>query len=100
MPPRARKVDANQPIIVAALRKIGACVIDLSGVGEGVMDLLVIYRGVTHMVEIKNPARKQKANGLTPAQIAKHAEIGRAGGEVNIVRTVGEALALVTMDKP
>lgn len=96
MPPRARKVDANQPAIVDALRKIGACVIDLSGVGVGVMDLLVIYRGMTHMIEIKNPARKQKNGGLTPAQIERHAEIGRAGGEVHIIRTIDEAIALVT----
>ncbi len=91
---RRRKVDANQAVIVDALRKIGACVIDLSASGEGVMDLLVCYRRRTWMVEVKN--LKGRGDILTPAQIKLHAAIGDAGCEVHIVRSVDEALALVT----
>jgi len=91
---RRRKVDANQSQIVAALRKIGCCVIDLSASGEGVMDLLVCYRRRTWMVEIKN--LKGRGDILTPAQIKLHKAIGDAGCEVHIVRSVDEALALVT----
>jgi len=97
---RPRRVDENQRVIVAALRAIGACVIDLSGSGGGVMDLLVIYRGRIWMVEIKNPAKPKADQSLTPAQIKKHDEIGRAGGEVRIIRTIDEAIALVTQGKP
>lgn len=91
---RRRRVDENQKQIVAALRKIGACVLDLSGSGGGVMDLLVIYRARVLMVEVKNPAKPKADQSLTPAQIRVHAEIGRAGGEVHIVRTIDEAIAL------
>ena len=91
-----RRVDENQKSIVAALKAIGACVLDLSGSGGGVMDLLVIYRGRVWMVEVKNPAKPKADQSLTPAQIRVHAEIGRAGGEVHIVRTIDEAIALVT----
>ena len=91
---RRRKVDANQSVIVDALRKIGCCVIDLSASGEGVMDLLVCYRRRTWMVEVKN--LKGRGDILTPAQIKLHAAIGDAGCEVHIVRSVDEALALVT----
>jgi len=91
-----RRVDENQKSIVSALKAIGACVIDLSGSGGGVMDLLVIYRGKVWMVEVKNPAKPKADQSLTTAQIRVHAEIGRAGGEVHIVRTINEAIALVT----
>lgn len=40
---RRRKTDANQKIIVAGLRAIGTCVIDLSASGCGVMDLLALH---------------------------------------------------------
>lgn len=91
---RARRVDENQRDIVQALRKIGACVIDLSASGAGVMDLLVCYRKRMWMVEIKN--LKGRGEILTPAQIKLHKAIGDAGCEVHIVRNVDEAIALVT----
>lgn len=95
---RRRKTDANQASIVAGLRAIGSCVIDLSASGGGVMDLLVIYRGRTHLVEVKNPKDAHYAKGkmLTPAQIALHSQIGDAGGEVHIVTDLEQAIALVT----
>lgn len=91
-----RRVDENQKVIVAALRKIGACVIDLSASGAGVMDLLACYRRRTWMIEIKNPTKPKGDQMLTPAQIKMHAAIGDAGCEVHIVRSVDEAIALVT----
>lgn len=50
---RAHRVDANQPEIVRALRRIGATVVDLSAVGNDVPDLLVGYRGRWQLMEIK-----------------------------------------------
>ena len=91
---RRRKVDANQREIVAGLRAIGACVIDLSASGKGVMDLLVIYRRTLHLVEVKN--LKGRGKVLTPAQIDLHKQIGEAGGEVHIVTDLAQAIALVT----
>lgn len=92
---RRRKTDANQKIIVAGLRAIGACVIDLSASGSGVMDLLVIYRRKVHLVEVKNLEGRGKI--LTPAQIELHRQIGDAGGEVHIVTNLEQAIALVTV---
>jgi len=42
---RTAKVDANHREIVDALRRIGAGVQSLAGVGNGVPDLLVYFRG-------------------------------------------------------
>ena len=55
---RPRRVDENQPGIVAAFRKCGASVEVLSDVGRGVPDLLISYRGETVLVEIKMPGEK------------------------------------------
>ena len=48
------RVDANQPVIVAALRAIGATVQHLHAVGQGCPDILVGYDGVNFLMEIKD----------------------------------------------
>lgn len=50
----AKRVDANQKEIVAALRKMGADVYDLSKVGNGIPDLMVTTQGQTILVEVKS----------------------------------------------
>jgi Holliday junction resolvase len=60
---RGKKTDNVQAEIVAALRKMGASVHDLSGVGKGCPDLLVGYHAQTFLLECKAPTGK-----LTPMQ--------------------------------
>jgi len=55
-----KRVDANQPEIVAALRQIGATVQHLHEVGAGCPDILVGFRGHNLLMEIKT--RKGKLN--------------------------------------
>ena len=50
---RNAKTDHNQNEIVQALRQIGATVVLLHKVGSGVPDLLVGFRGVTYLLEVK-----------------------------------------------
>ena len=85
---RAAKGDLNQRVIVEALRRVGASVIDLSAVGDGCPDLLVGYRGHTWLVEVKSTRGK-----LTPAQKVTHAEWN--GFPIAVVKTVEEALLLI-----
>jgi hypothetical protein len=47
---RAAKIDANQEAVVLALRSAGATVQSLAGVGKGVPDLLVGYKGQTLLI--------------------------------------------------
>lgn len=54
---RARRVDANQPLIVDALRRIGARVLHLHEIGKDCPDLLVGYRGRNVLLEVKAPGR-------------------------------------------
>lgn len=76
--------DPNQVDIVKALRAVGATV---DVIGEPV-DLLVGYRGVNHLLEVK---RDEKAK-LQPSQVAFFSEWR---GTVHRVNSVPEALAVL-----
>jgi Holliday junction resolvase len=77
------KVDLNHREIVAALRDVGASVYSLSTVGGGVPDLLVGYKGVNYLLEIKSGA-----GTFTPDQI-RFSTLYR--GAFVVVRSIGEA---------
>ncbi len=55
-----KRVDKNQNEIIKLYRQIGAGVVVLSDIGNGVTDILVGYQGKNYLVEIKNPNRKWK----------------------------------------
>lgn len=90
---RAAKIDANQPQIVAALRKLGATVQSLSAVGDGVPDLLVGFQGRTLLLEVKDGSRPKSERQLTDDQIQWH--IDWRGGPCMVVNSVDEALAAI-----
>lgn len=92
----AAKVDANQPAVVAALRKLGASVQPLHTVGGGVPDLLVGFRGQTWLIEVKDGAKPPSARTLTPDQEEWHA--AWRGSPVAVVLDEFAAVALVAGD--
>jgi len=89
---RAAKVDANQSEIVSALRAIGCTVQHLHSVGKGCPDLLVGYRGVNMLMEIKDGNKPPSARLLTADQIDWH---GNWRGQVVTVSSAIEALSMV-----
>lgn len=96
---RAAKIDAGQLAIVDALRAIGASVQSLAAVGAGVPDLLVGWRGVTLLLEVKQPPGprggvSQDGQHLGGAQV-RWARAWR-GGAVLVVRSPEQALVVVT----
>ena len=86
---RRNNPDANQPKIVQALRDIGAVVFLI---GQP-FDLLVAFRGKLHLLEIKNPAGKDKLEDSQKEDILK---LNLVGVEVHVVRSVDEAIRCVT----
>ncbi len=84
---RAARTDSNQAEIVSALRKCGASVLDLSGVGEGCPDLLVGMLGRNVLLEIKT-----EKGAIRPQQ---RAVLAAWRGEAYIVRSVDEALLAI-----
>lgn len=84
---RARRIDANQPMIVDALRRIGAKVAFLHELGNDVPDLLVGFRGRNVLLEIKMP-KKDPTSG-------QQVWANNWPGEVHVVHSVNEALQAV-----
>ena len=62
------KKDANHNIVVEALQKAGAYVIDMSHVGKGFPDLIVGFQSQTILMEIKNPKTSYGKKGLNKNQ--------------------------------
>ena len=89
---RAAKVDANQTEIVNALRQVGASVQSLASTGKGCPDLLVGFRGVNWLLEIKDGRKVRSARKLTKDQVVWH-QTWR--GKVYIVESVDQALNLL-----
>lgn len=89
---RAARTDANQPDIVAALRKIGATVQPLHAVGQGCPDLLAGYQGQNFLIEVKDGAKPPSARKLTSDQVEWHAGWK---GQVVVVESVSDALRVV-----
>lgn len=63
---RNAKVDRSQPKLIKECRQIGASVVPLHMVGNGVGDWLLGIHGFNLLCECKEPARRIK---LTQAQI-------------------------------
>lgn len=80
-------MDQNHGQIKAAFTKLGCKVFDLSGVGKGMADILVNYKGALQLVEIKRPV-----GTLTEAQERFHKE-----WPVSVVRDTNGAAMVVMM---
>jgi len=89
---RRAKVDSNQSDIVKALRGVGCSVQSLAAIGKGCPDLLVGRTGLNWLMEVKVGSRPPSERRLTPLEIKWAAEWG---GEVHIVLSPAEALAIV-----
>ena len=92
MPRRAAKVDDNQKEIVTALRKVGASVQHLHAVGQGCPDLLVCFRNVLFLMEVKDGNKPPSKRKLTPDQVKWHQAWC---GDVYVVCSVKEAMQVL-----
>ena len=89
---RAANIDSNQPEIVAALRGVWATVTPTHTAGAGFPDLVVGYRSVNYLMEIKDGALPPSARQLNATQVEWHADWR---GQVAVVNDVSEALAVI-----
>ena len=91
---RAAKVDSNHAAIKAAFLKLGCWTLDLSRVGAGCPDLLVMSQATKRMilVEVKDGEKVQSAQALTPDQVRFHREWS---GAVRIVTCLDDAAKVV-----
>lgn len=82
---RAARIDNNQTVIIDALKRVG---VSVEIIGKPV-DLLLCCRGVTSLMEIKNPDRSEE---WTKEQVEF---IARWPGKVHVARSPEDAVRLV-----
>ena len=87
-----KRTDGNQQRIVEILRRVGASVFVASSIGHDFPDLIVGYRGMNYLIEVKDPAQPASKRKLRPGQQA-FAESWR--GQVAKVEHEDEALKLI-----
>jgi Holliday junction resolvase len=85
--------DQNQAEIVGVLRDVGASIIDTSHMGNGFPDLVVGYRGVIYLLEVKNNKTFYGRKGFNENQKAWNARW--AGPPPIIVRSQDDALKAI-----
>lgn len=85
----AKRIDSNQNSVVKALRDHGAFVRVVTQ-GDGIPDLLVAYKGVTALLELKDGDKFPSQRKLTPAEQKFFDEW--TGGILVVVNSVEEAL--------
>ena len=94
---RAAKIDANHEAVVLALRLAGATVQSLAGVGNGVPDLLVGYKGQTLLLEIKDGFKPPSKRALNEDQLRWHGSW--KGGALAVVDSPDAALRMIGVIK-
>ena len=87
------RTDANQTAIVAALRRIGCSVTSLASVGGGCPDLLVGWRSVTVLMEVKDGSKCPSKRTLTEAETEWHE--AWTGGPAAVVEGPQQAVNLM-----
>ena len=90
---RAARIDANHAEVVEALRSAGCKVWSTADVGHGFPDLLVGYRGVLHLLEVKNGSKPPSKRKLTEDEAKFHNEWSPF--PVHVVNNPIEALTAV-----
>lgn len=102
MPRYAARVDSCHPEIVNGLRKAGASVRSLASMGRGWPDLLVGFKGMNYLFELKTPGsdhskRKPGLKGHGSETKAAQLEWYRTWlGRVDVVETLQQALHIIT----
>ena len=90
---RARRVDANHGEIIAAFRRLGYSVVDLSRLGNGIPDLLIAKAGHAALVEIKDGAKSPSRRKLT---LFEKAFRDRWSGAYHVVETLDDVQRIVS----
>lgn len=90
----AKRVDANQPEIVQALRQAGCSVQVLSMVGKGCPDLLVGKHGLNYLLEIKDGSKTPSQRKLTSDEQAWHSTWDGLVFVVNSIEDAYQVLGL------
>lgn len=93
----SKRVDQNHSAIVKGLRAVGASVQSIAAVGKGCPDLLVGFRGLNVVLEVKDGDRSPSRRKLTDDEGKWH-EAWR--GQVSTVYSLDDALQAIGATSP
>lgn len=87
------KVDANQKRIVKSLRGVpGVTVAITSQLGKGFVDIVVGYKGVNYLIELKDGEKVKSARKLTEDEVVFH---DNWKGQVAVCNSFDEIFKLI-----
>lgn len=91
----ARRTDANHAQFLQALRQLGIVHVDLSRVGGGCPDIMVLdRRGTWQVIEVKDGNKSPSRRKLTVAQELFHDDVKAQGGKVYVMSSIDELFAM------
>lgn len=88
----AARKDGNQDEIVNALEDVGATVTSVHQIGNGLPDILVGFRGINYLFEIKDGNKPPSKRRLTDDEKNWH-KLWQ--GHCHVVKSVNEALDII-----
>ena len=86
------RVDSNQKELVKQLRAIGASVAITSNIGNGFVDIVVGYKGVNYLFEIKDGKKPPSQRKLT---VDEAYFFDKWSGNCHIVHNIDECLNII-----
>lgn len=86
------RVDSNQRQLVKELRSIGCSVAITSQLGSGFPDIVVGYRGVNYLLEIKDPDKPPSQRKLTTDEIEFQ---DKWKGQYAVIHTLEEFMTIL-----
>jgi hypothetical protein len=92
---RANRKDANHAAIARLLQQVGAHVIDAAAAPTLGFDLLVVYRGRTYIMEVKDGSKPPCERQLTENERAQQAALARHGVGYHVVLSEDDALKAI-----
>jgi hypothetical protein len=88
-----KRTDSNHAEIIKALRKIpNLSVFSTHEVGKGFPDIVIGYKGINYLIEIKDGNKPPSARKLTDAEVKFHNDWK---GQIKIVNNLDEVLNLL-----
>ena len=88
-----KRTDSNHAEIIKALRKIpNLSVFSTHEVGKGFPDIVIGYKGINYLIEIKDGNKPPSARKLTDAELKFH---NNWHGQIKIITNLDEVLNLL-----
>lgn len=88
-----KRTDSNHAEIIKALRKIpNLSVFSTHEVGKGFPDIVIGYKGINYLIEIKDGNKPPSARKLTDVEVKFHQDWK---GQIKIVNNLDEVLNLL-----